>query len=116
MLFLFVSGVCNANGSIASSAHVNSGVRNVGVINCNVRIISADRFFRDGIVGSNDSVDDGGIIPIDGCIVGGVPNGDISGLDIGGNNVGVLIVSLADNGFCDGAAFAFSLPPHVLWL
>ncbi len=73
--------------------------------------------FRDGIAGSDDGVVDGGVIAIDSCIIGSVPNSDSSGLDIGGIDVGVFIVSLADDGLCDGAAFAFvSSPPHVLWL
>jgi hypothetical protein len=69
------------------------------------------------MTGGNDGVVDGGVITIDGCIVSGVPDGDSSGPDIGGVNVGVLFVSLGDNGLCDGAAFAFvSLHYYVLWL
>ncbi len=110
-------GVHTIDGSIASGARVNSGVCDVGGIACNVRDVSAVRYFCNGIAGGDDSVVDGGVIAIDSCIVGGVPDSDSSGLNIGGLNVSALIVSLGDDGLSDGAAFAFvSLPPHILWL
>jgi hypothetical protein len=97
--------------------HINSGVYGVGGIACNVRVISAVRYFYNDIAGGNEGVVDDGIITINGCIIGGVPNGDNSGLDIDGNNASALVVSLVDDGLCNGAAFAFvSSSPHVLWL
>ncbi len=112
-----VSGVHNVNGTIAGGMRINSSVPDVHGIACNVRVVSAVRFFRNGNAGGDDGVVNSGVIAIDGCIVGGVPDDASSGLDIGGVDVATLVVSLVDNGLCDGAAFAFvSSPPHVLWL